>query len=280
MRPRSHPASSSEDGFLLVAVIVMVALILLALAVAAPVVAKDLRRDKEVESMHRAEQYVRAIRLYQRKFPNQYPGSIEALEKSNNIRFLRKQYIDPLTGKADWRLIHVGQNQTTVKGFFGEPLGGLDTKGIGGGLGSASSMQSNIGTTGTSTNQGCNAANSAFCDQKVTTSNSGGGSSTSSSSTSNSGGGLIMGVGSSRHGESILTPNQQTTYDTWEFLYDPRIELLYAKSNILGGGIGSSSATGLGNNLSPTNGLNNNSPAGTYGKTPPPGGSTSPPGPR
>ena len=53
------------------AVIVMVALILLALAVAAPVVARDLRRDKEVESIHRAQQYVRAIQLYQRqcKFP-------------------------------------------------------------------------------------------------------------------------------------------------------------------------------------------------------------------
>ena len=55
---------------MLLAVIVMVALVLIALAVAAPVVARDLRRDKEVESMHRAEQYVRAIRLYQRKFNN------------------------------------------------------------------------------------------------------------------------------------------------------------------------------------------------------------------
>ena len=56
-----------------------------------------------------------------------------------------------------------------------------------------------------------------------------------------------MGVGSARTGESILTPNQQTSYDTWEFLYDPKIELLYAKSNILGGGgLASQSATGFG----------------------------------
>src|ERR1700712_3376762 len=85
----------SEQGYMLLAVVVMVALVLIALAVAAPVVARDLRREKEVESEHRALQFVRAIRLYQRKFPNQYPPSIEALEKSNNIRFLRQKYVDP-----------------------------------------------------------------------------------------------------------------------------------------------------------------------------------------
>jgi hypothetical protein len=35
-----------------------------------------------------------------------------------------------------------------------------------------------------------------------------------------------MGVGSSATGNSILTPNEQTTYETWEFLYDPRVEQL------------------------------------------------------
>ena len=58
---------------------------------------------------------------------------MDALEKSTTVRFLRQKYVDPLTGKSDWRLIPVGQNKTTVKGFFGQPLGGLG----GGGLGSA-----------------------------------------------------------------------------------------------------------------------------------------------
>jgi type II secretory pathway pseudopilin PulG len=96
-----------EAGFMLVFVILLAALMLIALAAAAPVVAKDLRRDKEVESAHRANEYVRAIRLYYKKFKT-YPPSIEALENTNNVRFLRKQYVDPLTGKADWRIIHVG----------------------------------------------------------------------------------------------------------------------------------------------------------------------------
>jgi type II secretory pathway pseudopilin PulG len=256
---------SGEQGYMLLAMIVMVALVLIALAAAAPVVARELRRDKEVESAHRAEQYVRALRLYYRKFKT-YPPSMEALEKSNNVRFLRKQYVDPLTGKPDWRIIHVGEQQTSVKGFFGEPLGGLDTKGIGGGLGSAAGMASNLGNSGTpsgtSTIGQTSALGAGFSGATVATPGTGGAAGTagttgtSSSSTSGSGfgsssGGVgqIMGVGSARTGESILTPNQQTSYDTWEFLYDPKIELLYAKSNILGGGLSSQPASGFGNSF-------------------------------
>ncbi len=75
-----------------------------------------------------------------------YPGSIEQLEKTNNIRFLRQQYVDPMTGKADWRLIQVGEAKTTVKGFFGQPLAGLAT---GPGAGTGSPIGSNnTGATG------------------------------------------------------------------------------------------------------------------------------------
>ena len=52
-------------------------------------------------------------------------------------------------------------------------------------------------------------------------------------------------MGSSATGDSILNPNQQTSYDKWEFWYDPRIELLYKGSNILGGG-GLGGGTGSG----------------------------------
>src|ERR1700761_6247262 len=135
----SSPGScNSEAGFMLVYVVLIAALMLIALAIAAPIMAKQLQRDKELESEHRAEQYVRAIRLYYRKNKT-YPPSLDALENTNNIRYLRKRYIDPLTGKDDWRIIHVGENKTTVKGFFGQPLGGLNTSGAGG-LGSASTL--------------------------------------------------------------------------------------------------------------------------------------------
>ena len=256
--PRPHPTADNppEAGFMLLAVVVMCALVLIALSVAAPVIARDLRRDKEVESEHRAEQYVRAIQLFYRK-NNAYPASIKALENTNNVRYLRQQYVDPLTGQADYRLIHQGQQKTTIKTFFGKELAGLPTAG----LGSASGMQSGPGvgtsTTGTSLTTGCNGMNSAFCQQQQTTSTSGGGpgatGSTGSTGSSGAGmfgdaggGGPIVGVGTSRTGDSILNPNGQTTYETWEFWYDPRIEQLKKGVNILGGGMSSGNATGLG----------------------------------
>jgi type II secretory pathway pseudopilin PulG len=286
---------------MLLAMVVMVALVLIALSAAAPLVARELRRDKEVESEHRAQQYVRALRLYYRKLGS-YPPSMDALEKSNNIRFLRHQYIDPLTGKPDWRIIHVGENQTTVKGFFGEPLGGLDTKGISGGLGSAAGMASfggsggtpsgtstvgqtsglaagfsgaTVGTPGTagapatSGAPGTSGTPGASGTSGSTGTGGGTGGSSSSSGFGSDGVGQIMGVGSARSGNSILEPNQQTTYNTWEFLYDPRIELMYAKSNILGGGIGSTSASSFGSDA--TSGKSNSGSSNVFGT---PGGGT------
>ena len=102
----------------------LIFLLLLTLSVAAPKMAQALRRDREVEAIHRGNDYVRAIQLYYAKFGH-YPGNMDQLEKSNNIRFLRQKYVDPLTGKPDWRLIHVGEAKTTVKGFFGQPLAGF-----------------------------------------------------------------------------------------------------------------------------------------------------------
>ena len=114
---KARPQPSGEQGFMLLGLIVAIALLLIALSVAASKEAFSLRREREVESARRANQYVRAIQLYYKKF-GRYPATIEQLENSNNIRFLRQRYVDPLTGKADYRLIPVGQNQTTVKGFF------------------------------------------------------------------------------------------------------------------------------------------------------------------
>jgi len=45
----------SEEGYILVAVIFMLALLIIALAVAAPKVAKDIQRDRELETMHRGK---------------------------------------------------------------------------------------------------------------------------------------------------------------------------------------------------------------------------------
>ncbi len=257
---------------MMAAVIVMVFLVLLALTVAAPTIARSIQRDRELEAQHRANQYVRGIRLYYKKFGH-YPGSIEQLQKSNNQRFVRQKYLDPLTGKDDWRLIHVGENKTTVKGFFGEDLPGLA-----GGLGAAAGLSSGTGGT---TGQSGSGSGSAFNNSGI---GSGAGSSpaggigtggTGTGATSGTGatgtgsgagissqstddlkgtGGPIMGIGTSKSGDSVLNVNGEGTYQNWEFLYDPRIEQLYAKGNLLGGGITSGSPGGNGLQTTPING--------------------------
>ncbi len=96
-----------ESGFVLLFVYAMAATVAIMLYLALPRVAFEAQRDKEQLLIDRGQQYSRAIALYVRKF-NQYPASFEALESTQNLRFLRKRYIDPITGKGEWRLIHVG----------------------------------------------------------------------------------------------------------------------------------------------------------------------------
>jgi type II secretory pathway pseudopilin PulG len=288
-RIKQRSSTNGESGFMLVFAVVMVALVMIAISVAVPVMARQLRRDKEVESMHRMQQYVRAIQLYQRacKCTN-YPPSMEALEKGTNVRFLRQEYVDPLTGKSDWRIIH--NPQTTVKGFFGQELTGLVA-----GLGSAAGLSSSgtstpgisapgstVGTAGATGSTGSCSTISAGglaggFNGAQTCNNGTPGSSGDTGMFGDSSGGPIKGVGTSRTGDSILTPNGQTTYETWEFWYDPRIELLKKNVNILGGGgpaSGSSStsstdASQFGNNLNGTSNKSSGSGSNTTPTTTP-----------
>jgi type II secretory pathway pseudopilin PulG len=179
----------SEEGYLLLAVMFIMALLVLSLAVAAPRIAKSIQRDREVETMRRGKQYVRAIRLYYRKF-HAYPPNIDALVKTNDIRFLRKRYLDPMTGKDDWKPVLFGQNKTpTAMGFFGQPLA------TGGSI-------AGVGPTG---GNGLNGANGAAPSGGLFNSSAGG-------SFGNSPG---MGTGSSIFGSSNSTSANPTSGSTF-----------------------------------------------------------------
>jgi len=64
------------------------------------------QREKEAELVFRGEQYARAINLYQRRYANASPPTIDALV---NERFLRKKYKDPITG-GDFQVVMAGAN--------------------------------------------------------------------------------------------------------------------------------------------------------------------------
>lgn len=185
-------AKPSEEGYILVAVIFMLAIMIIALTVAAPRIAKSIQRERELETMHRGKQYARAVKLYYKKF-GAYPANLEALVNTNNVRFLRKKYVDPTTGKDEWKIVRVGQQKTQTLGFFGQPIGGAGVPGAGlagangaGGIGGATGGSS-IGGFGSSGSFGSNSGSSIL----------GGATGSSGSSTDpNSGSGSTSGSGS------------------------------------------------------------------------------------
>jgi type II secretory pathway pseudopilin PulG len=72
-------------------------------------------REKEQELVFRGNQYARAIGLFQRKFANAAPPSVDVLVEQ---RFLRKKYKDPITND-DFQLIYANQQAQTI----GAPTG-------------------------------------------------------------------------------------------------------------------------------------------------------------
>ena len=92
-----------ERGYMLLTLLFILTLMIIAMAAAVPYAKIAIKRDKEQELIHRGTQYARAIGRYYKRF-GRYPASIDQLENTNNIRFLRKRYKDPMTGKDDWTI--------------------------------------------------------------------------------------------------------------------------------------------------------------------------------
>jgi type II secretory pathway pseudopilin PulG len=184
----------TEEGYVLLAVICMLALLILALSVAVPKVREDIQRDREIETMQRGKQYIRAIKMYYKKF-GAYPPNIDALVKTNEIRFLRKRYLDPITGKDDWKPILFGQNKApTAMGFFGQPMTGATLAGIGpsggNGVAGASTIGGGLGSS-LGGGFGSSASSSTLtAPTGATTSSDSGSTDTSGSSTAATGTGL------------------------------------------------------------------------------------------
>jgi type II secretory pathway pseudopilin PulG len=131
---RVQDACDPEAGYMLLAVIFLTLVLMISLAMAVPKIAMSIQRDRDLETIHRGEQYKRAIKLYYKNFGS-YPTTIDQLVQTNNMRFLRKRYKDPLTGKDDWKPVIYGQAHVRPLGFFGQPLSAM-----GGGVGVASAV--------------------------------------------------------------------------------------------------------------------------------------------
>lgn len=206
---------ASEEGYVLAAVIIMLAVMMVLLAVAMPKVRKDIQRDQEVEAMHRGKQYARAVQLYYRRFRH-YPPNIDALQDTNMMRFLRKRYLDPLTGKDDWVPVFYGANKAPLlMGYFGQPLD------MGAAVLNVNPDGTPAGNSGQSNNNivGASPIPTAFGPSTVGNSNSNG--LTLSTGMPTIGGGALIGFAPGLDKDSIITYKTKSHYTQWEFVYDP-----------------------------------------------------------
>ena len=110
-----------DSGFALLLVFLMAAAIAISLYMEIPRVAFETQRQKEQLLVDRGEQYKRAIQVFFAT-NKRWPARIEELESLNNRRFLRRRYVDPMTGKDEWRQIHV-QNGVLTDSKVTKPQG-------------------------------------------------------------------------------------------------------------------------------------------------------------
>ena len=94
----------SEQGYLMVALLVALSVMGIMMGAAMPAWHTMVQREKEAELVFRGEQYARAIGQWQRRFANAAPPSIDVLVEQ---KFLRKKYKDPITND-DFQLVGAG----------------------------------------------------------------------------------------------------------------------------------------------------------------------------
>ena len=99
----------AERGYILLILLLFVAMLVIAAGAMAPIIAFQVKRDREEELIHRGVQYSRAMKYFVKKF-GRYPTTFEELENTNQVRFLRRRYKDPITGK-DFKILHMGDVQ-------------------------------------------------------------------------------------------------------------------------------------------------------------------------
>lgn len=244
--PHRRPA---EAGYMILAAMFLLVIFTIGLSIAVPVVARQIQLDRERETIERGKQYRRAIQLYFRRF-HAYPPTMDALVDTNNIRFLRKRYLDPMTRKDDWRPILFGQNKApTAMGFFGQPLTGIGSTGASALAGIGPSGGTGLGASTPSDSSSLfNSGNGSFGSSSIFASSTSSGnsgspgfgpstapgkssSSGSDSSTQTFGGAGIIGVSPASSGTSITVFKKKARYDEWEFTYDPMTDIALMRNN-------------------------------------------------
>jgi hypothetical protein len=184
-----------ERGSALLIVLVFAAILAISLYKEMPVVVFESQRQKEQLLIDRGNQYAQGIKLFVRK-TGQYPPSLEALENTNRMRFLRKRFKDPFTGKDDWRLLHSGPGGMIVD----SKVNPMAANGAGGANGT-----NNLGSP-----NGTTPGNTGFGSQTPSNSGFGGFNNANSNNANNNNAGGNSASGSFNTGLSMNNANANT----------------------------------------------------------------------
>lgn len=231
---------------MLITLMLAVALMAIAMLAVLPAIRLQVQRDREIELQHRGTAYMRAIQHFYKKF-NRYPMRVEELENTNNLRYLRRRYKDPVNRDAegkekDFKFLH--QQDITLNN--GPVLGQTPGPGL---LGAQNNQQnqanaiSNVlggggqqllggqpnNPTATPTADNSDAASNPETDGNPNASGPSPGASSPSSPSSGFngptfGGGPILGVASTSKEKSVHVFYQKNHYNDWLFIYAPQAD--------------------------------------------------------
>ena len=206
MRPSRHARDlRSEPGYAMAGLLVAIGIMGVLMSVAMPSWRTVVKREKEAELLFRGQQYMRAIDLYQRRFPGAYPTDLEMLVEQ---RFLRRAYLDPMTGEP-FRIL--------TQGSAGAALGETTSSDETGDDGRRNRLSDRTGRGSFGTTFGSGASGLGRRSDN-----------TFGSSLSRASGGPddelggIVGVVSRSSEESFLEYNGATRYDQWLFVHAPQ----------------------------------------------------------
>jgi len=243
-------ACRKQRGYMLLTVMLLITLLVIGSAAVAPQIKMQIERDREEELIHRGVQYSRAIKRFYKKF-GRYPNSVEELENTNNLRFLRRRYKDPVTGK-EFKLLRFGDvrmfaqgvpvpgitngpglpgqvtPQTTFggqQGVFGQPMNGAAGSII------VPGAPAVPGAGGTAMTPGGPAGPTTDGPAAATPQQQAAGAVDAAQSQSPGGlgaqvfgGGPLVGVASVSPKKTIREFNKKNHYKDWQFVYDPSLD--------------------------------------------------------
>ncbi len=250
-----------QRGYMMITLMLALALVTLALLAVLPAMKQQIMRDREEEMIHRGNSYMRAIQHFYKKF-GRYPTRVEELENTNNMRFLRRRYTDPMNidpqthkerpfkflQQQDITLnsgpVLPGQSGPAGQGAFGGTSGGFGA--TPGGLNGPQSGLGSFGAQPGGTQTGPSTQTSGSADSGGSSSNSSSSSSSSSGSvdvegqplsgTGSSspssgpngqtfGGGPLLGVASTSKAKTIRVFYDKNHYNDWFFVYLPMADI-------------------------------------------------------